>query len=126
MRAVAARVRLRSRGDAPAVEQSADRGYGKRVSAKQTSRRVCMGSSEGRQGARGRPGQRRGVMRPPRFDAEVAMRNEPVAARLPSGAALARVFPLFTPHPRHWGSQPIDERKPFRACGRRASEKTSR
>jgi hypothetical protein len=103
MRAVAARVRLRSRGDAPAVEQSADRGYGKRVSAKQTSRRVCMDSSKGRQGARGRPGQRREVMRPPRFDAEVAMRNEPVAARLPSGAALAWVFPLFTPHPRRWG-----------------------
>jgi hypothetical protein len=93
MRAVAARVRVRSRGDAPAVEQSADRGYGKRVSAKQTSRRVCMGSSEGRQGARGRPGQRREVMRPPRFDAEVAMRNEPVAARLPSAAAVAVALP---------------------------------
>jgi hypothetical protein len=80
---VAARVRVRSRSDAPAVEQSADRGYGKRVSAKQTSRRVFMGVGDSQQRGRGQPEERRGVMRPPRFDVEVALegaRNEPLWA----------------------------------------------
>jgi hypothetical protein len=96
MRAWAARVRMQSRSNAPAVGQSADQDYGKRVSARQASGRGFMGVNDGWQRSRGRPEERRDVMRPPRSDVEVALegaRSHPNGASLPSRAALACVFP---------------------------------
>jgi hypothetical protein len=78
---------MQSRSNAPAVEQAADRDYGKRVSARQASGRGFMGVNDGWQRARGRPDERRDVMRPPRSDVEVALegaRGHPHRASLPS------------------------------------------
>jgi hypothetical protein len=44
-------------------KQAADQGCGKRVSTRQREGRVFMGVRDSRQEARGRPGERRDVMR---------------------------------------------------------------
>jgi hypothetical protein len=71
-----------------------------------------MGVSDGRQGTRGQLKERRRVMRPPRFDAEVALegaRNEPNRVR-PPRACMSMGLPgrsLHTPGARSRSTKAI-------------------